>query len=204
MQEIGGYLFAVKANQLIRVVILAKRHRLPCFTYTLCKVNYILRFLVIEYVFILFIAAYTVITLTLKYRLRMMRRLINFAERVRKTWEAVTLGKYHNPDELVSFDSEKIPANFMQKLRSEACRIPLKPSDKIKFYTKQEMRNGVKQADGSKIVIPSPNLFDAVVLSFDNILSLGLSGIRQASERSFCRKLAGIFSLSKLTNSSGL
>lgn len=96
------------------------------------------------------------------------QNIINFAERVRKTWEAVTLGKYHNPDELVSFDSEKIPANFLQKLRSEACRIPLKPSDKIKFYTKQEMRNGIKQADGNKIVIPSPNLFDAVVLSFDN------------------------------------
>lgn len=96
------------------------------------------------------------------------QNIIAFAERVRKTWEAVELGKYHNPDELVSFDSEKIPANFLQKLRSESCRIPLKPSDKIKFYTKQEMRNGIKQNDGSKIVIPSPNLFDAVVLSFDN------------------------------------
>lgn len=96
------------------------------------------------------------------------QNIINFAERVRKTWEAVALDKYHNPDELVSFDSETIPANFLQKLRSEACRIPLKPSDKIKFYTKQEMRNGIRQADGSKIVIPSPNLFDAVVLSFDN------------------------------------
>ena len=96
------------------------------------------------------------------------QNIIAFAERVRKTWEAVVLGKYHNPDELVSFDSETIPANFLQKLRSEACRIPLKPSDKIKFYTKQEMRNGIRQADGNKIVIPSPNLFDAVVLSFDN------------------------------------
>jgi phage terminase large subunit len=96
------------------------------------------------------------------------QNIIAFAERVRKTWEAVTLGTYHNPDELVSFDSETIPANFLQKLRSESCRIPLKPSDKIKFYTKQEMRNGIKQPDGSKIVIPSPNLFDAVVLSFDN------------------------------------
>ena len=51
------------------------------------------------------------------------QNIIAFAERVRKTWEAVALGKYHNPDELVSFDSEKIPANFLQKLRSEACRI---------------------------------------------------------------------------------
>ena len=96
------------------------------------------------------------------------QNIISFAERVRKTWLAVEHGKYIDPDELVSFDSATIPQNFLQKLRSEACRMPLKPSDKIKFYTKQEMRNGIRQPDGSKIVIPSPNLFDAVVLSFDN------------------------------------
>lgn len=96
------------------------------------------------------------------------QNIILFAERVYKTWEAVAHGKYCDPDDLVSFDSESIPANFLQKLRSEACRMPLKPSDKFKFYTKQEMRNGIKQPDGSKIIIPSPNLFDAVVLSFDN------------------------------------
>lgn len=96
------------------------------------------------------------------------QNIIAFAERVYKTWEAVTHGKYCDPAELVSFDSETIPHGFMQKLRSEACRMPLKPADTFKFYTKQEMRNGIKQPDGSKIVIPSPNLFDAVVLSFDN------------------------------------
>jgi|GEM_PF-780007 phage terminase large subunit len=96
------------------------------------------------------------------------QNIISFAERVYKTWEAVVHKKYIDPDELVSFDSESIPANYLQKLRSEACRMPLKPADTFKFYTKQEMRNGIRQPDGSKIVIPSPNLFDAVVLSFDN------------------------------------
>tara|TARA_R110002033_G_C3897243_1_gene239775 strand:- start:10089 stop:11765 length:1677 start_codon:yes stop_codon:yes gene_type:complete len=96
------------------------------------------------------------------------QNIIAFAERVYKTWEAVVHGKYCDPAELVSFDSETIPHGFMQKLRSEACRMPLKPADTFKFYTKQEMRNGIRQPDGSKIVIPSPNLFDAVVLSFDN------------------------------------
>ena len=107
------------------------------------------------------------------------QNIISFAERVYKTWEAVAHGKYHNPEELVSFDSEAIPHNFMQKLRSEACRMPLKPSDKFRFYTKQEMRNGIKQPDGSKIVIPSPNLFDAVVLSFDNSANITQSRVNK-------------------------
>ena len=107
------------------------------------------------------------------------QNIISFAERVRKTWLAVERGKYIDPDELVSFDSATIPQNFLQKLRSEACRMPLKPSDKIKFYTKQEMRNGIRQPDGSKIVIPSPNLFDAVVLSFDNSANITQSRVNK-------------------------
>lgn len=107
------------------------------------------------------------------------QNIISFAERVYKTWEAVVHKKYIDPDELVSFDSESIPANYLQKLRSEACRMPLKPADTFKFYTKQEMRNGIKQPDGSKIVIPSPNLFDAVVLSFDNSANITQSKVNK-------------------------
>lgn len=107
------------------------------------------------------------------------QNIISFAERVYKTWEAVVHKKYIDPDELVSFDSESIPANYLQKLRSEACRMPLKPADTFKFYTKQEMRNGIKQPDGSKIVIPSPNLFDAVVLSFDNSANITQSRVNK-------------------------
>ncbi|MCH9645654.1 MAG: phage terminase large subunit [Proteobacteria bacterium] len=102
------------------------------------------------------------------------QNIISFAERCRRTWEAVTLDKYHDPDTLVSFktynekDKTGIKPDMMAKLRSEACRTPIKPSDKICFYTKQELRSGIQQKDGKKLVIPSPNLFDAAVLSFDN------------------------------------
>lgn len=111
------------------------------------------------------------------------QNIISFAERVYKTWEAVVHKKYIDPDELVSFDSEKIPAKYLQKLRSEACRMPLKPDHTFKFYTKQEMRNGIYHTDESgaksKIVIPSPNLFDAVVLSFDNSANITQSRVNK-------------------------
>lgn len=96
------------------------------------------------------------------------QNIVNYADRVYRTFEAVTLGKYHDPDTLISFCSESIAPNMMQKLRAESCKVPLKPSDKIRFYTKAEMRLGIKMPDGHKVVIPSPNLFDACVLSFDH------------------------------------
>lgn len=96
------------------------------------------------------------------------QNIVSFAERFRKTWEAVVLGKYHDPEELISFCSEGISQQVMSKLRSECCRVPYKPGDSITFYTKEDMRKGIMQPDGSRIKIPSPNLFDAAVLSFDN------------------------------------
>lgn len=92
---------------------------------------------------------------------------ISFAERVFRTWEAVVGGKYHDPDTLISFDSETIAPNMLEKIKSEACKTPIKPADTVKFYTKPELRKGVVLPDGSRLVIPSPNLFDAAVLSFD-------------------------------------
>ncbi len=99
---------------------------------------------------------------------------ISFAERVFRTWEAVTEGKYHDPDTLVSFASYDeatktgIKPDMMEKLKAESCKVPLKPGDTVKFYTKEEMRKGIMLPDGSRLKIPSPNLFDAAVLSFDN------------------------------------
>jgi len=105
------------------------------------------------------------------------QNIVSFAERCRRTYEAVVLKKYHDPDTLISFASEEgaadddeikgISVQTMSKLRSECCRIPLKPSDKITFYTKDEMRRGIMMSDGSRVKIPSPNLFDAASLSFD-------------------------------------
>lgn len=96
------------------------------------------------------------------------QNIISFADRVFKTYEAVVLGKYHDPVELISFCSESIDGGMMQKLRAECCKLPLRPGSEIRFYTKEEMRKGITMPDGHKVIIPSPNLLDACVLSFDH------------------------------------
>ncbi len=89
------------------------------------------------------------------------------AERCRKTWEAVTLGVYHNPEELISFSSE---IKCIQKLRAEMCKLPFRgnANGTIELYSKEDMRKGIQMPDGSKVKIPSPNLADDVMMSFDN------------------------------------
>ena len=57
---------------------------------------------------------------------------------------------------------------MLQKIKAESCKIPTRPSDSIRFYTKDELRKGIMMPDGSRVKIPSPNLFDAAVLSFDH------------------------------------
>lgn len=96
------------------------------------------------------------------------QNVINFADRVFRTWEAVVEGKYHDPATLISFDSETIKPEMLEKLKAEACKVPTKPSHGglIEFYTKTELRKGII-IEGKRMVIPSPNLFDAAVLSFD-------------------------------------
>ena len=96
------------------------------------------------------------------------QNITGLAERVYKTFEAVVHGKYHNPEDLISFCSKSIKPDMMQKLKAEACKTPLKPSTGILFYTKAELRKGISLPDGSKIKIPSPNLFDALGISFDD------------------------------------
>lgn len=95
------------------------------------------------------------------------QNVINFAERVFRTYEAVVEGKYHDPETLISFDSEAIKPEMLEKLKAEACKTPIKPGDTVRFYTKDELRKGVPLPDGSRLKIPSPNLFDSAVLSFD-------------------------------------
>lgn len=98
---------------------------------------------------------------------------ISYSERIFRTWEAVTEGKYHDPDTLISFATynsetkQGIKPQMMEKLKAESSKVPIKPGDTVKFYTKPELRKGVQLPDGSRLVIPSPNLFDACVLSFD-------------------------------------
>ena len=91
------------------------------------------------------------------------QRYVNLSVRCRKTWEAVAKGIYHNPDDLISFSSE---IKDLQKLRAELCRMPIKPvgGGQICLYTKQEMRKGILMSDGSRQVIPSPNIGDCVMM----------------------------------------
>ena len=95
------------------------------------------------------------------------QNIISVAERIFRTYEAVELGIYHDPDTLISFCSESINPDMLSKLRAEACKTPVKPGDTIRFYTKEELRKGIQMPDGSRVSIPSPNLFDAVVVSLD-------------------------------------
>lgn len=101
------------------------------------------------------------------------QNIISYSERIFRTWEAVVEGKYHDPDTLISFatyDEETktgIKPNMMEKLKAESSKVPIRSGDTVRFYTKPELRAGVLMPDGSRLKIPSPNLFDACVLSFD-------------------------------------
>lgn len=80
---------------------------------------------------------------------------LKLRDRCFKTFRAVQYGEYHDPDELISFDSS---IDCLRKLRSELCRMPMKPngSGRFELYTKEVMRNRFK--------LPSPNLGDSVMM----------------------------------------
>ena len=59
-----------------------------------------------------------------------------------------------DPDMLISFSSE---CEELTGLRSELCRMPIKPSTLFELYTKDEMRR--------KFKVRSPNLADCVMMS---------------------------------------
>jgi len=101
------------------------------------------------------------------YKNKRAQNYVGIAERCRKTYEAVVHQVYSDPDSLISFSSE---IDCMSKLRSELCRLPIKPNSTgtIELYSKADMRKGILMPDGSKLRIPSPNLGDDVMMSFDN------------------------------------
>jgi phage terminase large subunit len=76
-------------------------------------------------------------------------------QRIYRTYRAVEHKEYHDPDTLLSFDGGLA---LLPKLRSELCRMPVKPNGNGKFelYTKQEMK--------SKFKVDSPNLGDPVMM----------------------------------------
>jgi phage terminase large subunit len=76
-------------------------------------------------------------------------------KRIYKTYRAVVHKEYHNPDELISFDSS---IQALSKLRSELCRMPIKPNANglFELYTKQVMKDRFK--------FDSPNLADSLMM----------------------------------------
>lgn len=79
---------------------------------------------------------------------------LKLRDRVFRTYLAVTKGVMCDPEKLISFSSE---CQSLTGLRSELCRMPIKPSTTFELYTKKEMRE--------KFKVRSPNLADCVMMS---------------------------------------
>lgn len=77
-------------------------------------------------------------------------------DRIYRTYKAVTEGKMCDPEQLISFSSS---ITNLTKLRSELCRMPIKPngSGLFELYSKPDMRRLFK--------VSSPNLADCVMMS---------------------------------------
>ena len=78
-------------------------------------------------------------------------------DRCYRTYRAVVLGEYHDPDTLISFSSD---IELLGKFRSELCRMPVKEESgtgRFELFTKKMLK--------SKFKIASPNLSDAGMMS---------------------------------------
>ena len=84
---------------------------------------------------------------------------LKLRDRVYRTFKAVVDSKMTNPDDLISFSSA---CENLSTLRSELCRMPIKPrSDGLfELYTKKEMRE--------KFKVRSPNCADTLMMSERN------------------------------------
>jgi len=93
-------------------------------------------------------------------------------KRILNTYNAIERGVYWDPDKMISFSSE-IP--LLSALRSELCRIPVKPNANglIQLYTKDEMK--------TKFKIKSPNLGDAVMMLMrqPHVMQVATTGMPQ-------------------------
>ena len=84
---------------------------------------------------------------------------LKLRDRVYRTYRAIEHGEICDPDYLISFSSE---CQSLKTLRSELCRMPIKPnmSGLFELYTKKEMRE--------KFKVRSPNCADAIMMSERN------------------------------------
>lgn len=76
--------------------------------------------------------------------------------RVLRTYKAVTNHEYFDPESMISFSSG---ITEMSNLRSELCKMPIKPNTNglLELYTKEVMK--------TKFKLQSPNLADSVMMS---------------------------------------
>lgn len=76
-------------------------------------------------------------------------------DRMYLTYRAVVHKEYADPDKMLSISSD---IKALSSLRSEVCRMPVKPNANglCELYTKQEMK--------TKFKVPSPNLFDSLMM----------------------------------------
>lgn len=79
---------------------------------------------------------------------------LSLRDRVYRTYKAVVENIACDPEKLISFSSD---CDALKVLRSELCRLPIKPSTMFEMYTKQEMRQ--------KFKVRSPNCADVVMMS---------------------------------------
>lgn len=80
---------------------------------------------------------------------------LSLRDRVYLTYRAVVHNEMCDPEKLISFSSE---CQELSGLRSEACRMPIKPNSSglFELYTKKEMRE--------KFKVRSPNLVDCIMM----------------------------------------
>lgn len=79
-------------------------------------------------------------------------------DRIHRTYQAVTEGKYIDPDELISFSSE---IKDIPLLRAEICRVPRKKNNVGKFQV-------MSKEDMKTLGIDSPNMADSVMMALAN------------------------------------
>lgn len=97
---------------------------------------------------------------------------LSLRDRVYRTYKAVNDGVACDPEMLISFSSE---CEALTVLRSELCRLPIKPSTSFEMYTKKEMRE--------KFKVRSPNCADVVMMSerlhdiLDNSVDINFASI---------------------------
>lgn len=93
------------------------------------------------------------------FKNRRAQRYWQLRDRFYKTWLAVEKKQYINPDELISLSSD---IELMAKLRTELCRIPVKPGAMIQILSKEDMKKKPYQ-------LPSPNLADSIMMSEETV-----------------------------------